>query len=57
MGDTFQRTVGIEDGGVVCSRSGSTVSEIELEGYLEVSCDKTIFIEAGKTVNVFHHPC
>jgi hypothetical protein len=55
MGDTFQRVVQVKDGGVISSRASSTVGEVELVSHFEMLADKTVFIEAGKAVNVAHH--
>ena len=45
----------MEASGVICGKASATVSEIELEGYLEMSGDERIFVEACEAANVFHH--
>jgi hypothetical protein len=55
MGYTFQRVVGMEDSRVAGSRASSTVGEIELVSHFEMLADETVFIEAGKAIDVAHH--
>jgi hypothetical protein len=55
MGYTFQRVVGMEDSRVIGSRASSTVGEIELVSHFEMLAYETVFIEAGKAVDVSHH--
>ena len=55
MGYAFQGIGRMEDSGVVSRRASSTVSEIKLECYFEMSGDERIFVEAGEAVNVSHH--
>jgi hypothetical protein len=55
MGDTFQRVVQMKDDGVIGSRASSTVGEVKLVSHFETLADKTVFIEAGKAVDVSHH--
>jgi hypothetical protein len=56
MGYTFQRVVGMEDSRVIGSRASSKVGEIELVSHFEILVAyETVFIEAGKAVDVSHH--
>ena len=54
LGYAFQRIVRVENGGVVSSRSSGAVSEVELEGDLEMCSDQMMF-EASKAVDISHH--
>jgi len=55
MGYAFQGIGRMEDIGVVSRRASSTVSEIKLECYFEMSGDERVFVEAGEAVNISHH--
>jgi hypothetical protein len=55
MGCTFERVVGMEDSRVMGSRASSTVGETELVSHFEMLAYETVFIEAGKAVDVSHH--
>jgi hypothetical protein len=46
--------VGIENSGVISGGSSSTVSEIELEGDLEVLSNQRMF-EPGEAIDIPHH--